>query len=214
MAQIARAAVADGDRRIGPPAALHHQRRHRLADNVAPAHDHAVRAGGLHAGPNQQLLHTRRGGRHEAISLAYQPLAHVDRVKAVDILSRIDGADDRVGVDLLRHRHLHEEPMNCRIRVQLMHLRQQLILRRRGRQPDGYRVHAGLLARLALHPHVHRARGILANQYDRQPRTHATLSEVGNPNGELAANGARDCCSVDDLSGQNPPPLSRGSPRP
>ena len=46
--EVARAAVADVTV-ASTPGRLHHERRHRLADDVAAADDHALRARRLHA---------------------------------------------------------------------------------------------------------------------------------------------------------------------
>ena len=85
--QVARAAVADGHRGVAAGPLLHEHRRHRLAHDVAAAHDHHVGPGDLDVVPHEQLLNAvRRAGQKPRAALHHP--AHVLGMKAVDVLGR------------------------------------------------------------------------------------------------------------------------------
>ena len=119
-----------------PAAALHEHDRHRLADDVAAAHDHHVPAGDLDVVAHQQLLNAvRRAGQEPRPAL--HDAAHVLRMKGIDVLQRVDGVQHARVVDLLRQRQLHQDAVDRLVLglVQLGDQRQQLVLR--GRRPAG-----------------------------------------------------------------------------
>ena len=99
-----------------------------------------------------------------------EQLADVHRMEAVDVLVGTNAANDRVRIDLLRQRHLHEDSVNRRIVVQLVDDREQLVLRDRRRPTNRLAVHAELDARALLGADVDRARRIVADEHDRQAR--------------------------------------------
>ncbi len=131
-------------------------------------------------------------------------------MKAVHVLPRIDAPDDGVGVDLLGERHLHENAVDRGIGVELVHVREQLVLGRGGGQANRQAVHPRLLRGLPLAAHVHRARRVLAHEHDGESRTHAARDERRRVARHFGADVARDGRAVDELSGQSPPPVSRG----
>ena len=113
--QVAGAAVADGHRgvaargekgagafcRTGPSGAshkrrlspfapaLHQQDGHRLADDVASAHNDHFRAGGRNVVAAQDLEDAVRGAWQEPRAALHEP-ADVLRMEGVDVLQRID----------------------------------------------------------------------------------------------------------------------------
>src|SRR5206468_11539068 len=107
--EIARAAVADGYRRV---AAEQHQ-RHRLPDRVAAADDDGVRTGDFHAGVFQHPQHAEWRARPEAdtglVDAPGEQRAGRQQVEAIDVLADGDGLDDARRIDVRRERHLDED---------------------------------------------------------------------------------------------------------
>ena len=122
----------------------------------------------------EQLLYPGRRAGREAIGLTDQQLAHVDRMEAVDVLVRTDPTNHRIGRDVLRKRHLHQNAMHRGVGVEAVHLGQQVCLRSLGRHTQRLPPHAGLLRRRPLGPDIYGARRIVTNQYHSQRRSDAT----------------------------------------
>ena len=100
---------------------------------------------------------------------------------------------DRVGVDHALHRL---------VAVELVDEREQLGLRRAGRQAMLEALHAGGARRLALGTDVDLARGIVAHQHHRQPRrAGGPRDEAGTRGGDALAQGQRERLAVDDRGG-------------
>ena len=55
------------------------------------------------------------------VRVAQRQLRHVFRVEAVDVLSRIERADDSGLIDLFGRRRLNEDPVDCRVAIQLLY---------------------------------------------------------------------------------------------
>ena len=87
FSDIAAARVAEGDGGIGVLVFLAEDRRHRFADDVAPAKDHDLGALHRHAGADEQLVNPAGGARHETAALTQHQFADVHRVKSVDVFS-------------------------------------------------------------------------------------------------------------------------------
>ena len=142
---------------------------HRLADDVRPADHH-----GLH--PRQVAVKVaqqhqaakRRAGHHGLLPRPQQP--HVRDVEAVDVLRRVDGVDDEVGIEVLRQRQLDEDAVHRRVGVQPRDERQKIGLGGLGGQLVLEGRHPGLGRLLALVADVDLARRVLAHQHDRKPR--------------------------------------------
>ena len=109
------------------------EQRDRLADDVAAADHDRVRALELDAvlveereHPERRPGHVRGGAREQ------QP--GIDGMEAVDVLDRIDGADDAALVDLRGQRQLDEDAVDRVVGVQLGDEVEQLALGRLLRQ--------------------------------------------------------------------------------
>ena len=162
--EVAGARVADGHGGV----ALEQQERHRLADQVAaPDHDGAG-ALELDAGGVEQAHDAERRARAQA-GVPRDQAGLVQRVQAVDVLGRIDGVEDRRGIDVRRQRQLDENAVGIAARVELLHQLEQLVLRGGRRQLVRDRRDAALGAGLALVAHVGRRGGVVADQHGRQP---------------------------------------------
>src|SRR6478672_10599561 len=116
---------------------------------------------------------------------------------------------------MLRQRHLDENPVNQRIPVESINYRKQLALRGGVGKPDGRAVHPRFVARLALGSNVDSAPRILAHKHDSKSGTNSTRpGESRRSLCYFVANLARNRYAIDQLSGQSPPRVSRGSERP
>ena len=82
----------------------------------------------LDAGTDQELLDPGRCAG-EVIGLADHHLPHIHRMKAVDILFRIDRVEDLGLVDVLRQRKLNEDAVDFGIPVVPVDQGQESILR-------------------------------------------------------------------------------------
>ncbi len=99
--------------------------RHGLADDVgASDHDGALAGEIARHFANQDQAAERRAG-HGGVLTERQP-ASIDRVKAVDILGRIDGGQHRRAIHAGRQRQLHEDAVHVVARIQLFDQRNQL----------------------------------------------------------------------------------------
>ena len=159
-----------------------------------------------------------------------QQLADVHRVESVDVLLRKDVIDNRVGIDLLRQRHLHEDAMYGIVGVEPLDEREELGLGGRRRQPDRLPRHAGLARRLLLAADVDRARRIVADQHHGEAGHDTPLAQRGDVGGDFRPNLLRQKRAVHQSGalrrnrvrrlpchcaiGQSPPPASLGSARP
>ena len=107
--------MADGDGRV-TPLLLHHQLRHRLADNIRPAEDDTFPAARLNIVAFQQSHDAQRRGRDEA----RQADGHAPDIlgmEAIDILARVDGLNDFLLVDMPGQGQLHNEAVNVVVEV-------------------------------------------------------------------------------------------------
>ena len=124
----------------------------------------------------------------------------IDRMKAVDVLGRIDGGDHLLRVDLRRQRELHQDAVHGRIGVEPADQREQLGLGRGRRQPMIERPHAAADGHLHLAADIDLARRIVADQHDREPgRDAAVADQPVHRVGDLAAQVRRDRLAVDDV---------------
>ena len=89
------------------------QLRHRLADDVGAADDDGALAREIAEAVLQQHEAAERRARHQALAAGREPPG-IDDMEAVDILGRIDGVEDRLGIDLLRQRQLDEDAVDRR----------------------------------------------------------------------------------------------------
>ena len=189
--------MAQGHRRVRLLARQQHG--NRLAHDVAAADHDGVLALDVHPRELDQLDDAVGRARQEA-ALPDEHLADVDGREAVDVLLRRDRVDDRLVADVLRHGQLHEDAVDRRIGVEVLHELDERLLRRLGRQADLARVHARLRARLLLGRHVAHARGIVPHENDREPGRHALRRlEFRHARGDFRPQVLRQLLSVDDL---------------
>ncbi len=161
------------DRRIG----IEQQLRHRLAEQVGAADDDGIQPRQVLAMHLSHQKHGagRRAGDQPGFEIAGGQLAGIDDMQAIDILLRPDRLNDRIRIQMLRQRQLHENAVDGRIVVQRGHQGSQLFLRRLRRQRVLDGLEAALLGHLALGVHIGVAGRIVADDDDRKPGLHAGL---------------------------------------
>ena len=137
-----------------------------------------------------------------------QQLAHILRMEAIDILLRTNVPDDRVGIDVLGQRHLHENAVHRRVTIQLLDERQQRRLCRIGRQTNRATGHARFARRPLLGAHIGRTGDIVAHEDHRETGHDTTFTQRGHIARHIRPHVGRDRLAVDQFSAQNPPPGS------
>ena len=131
-------------------------------------------------------------------------------MEAVHVLGGVHAMQHAPSVHVLRERQLDQDPVNLVVRVEPLDEREQLRLGGLEGEPDRFVVQPGLVARLAFHVDVGGGGRVLADQHRGEPGHHALRLELADLALELGAHRFADGLAVDQLSGQNPPPGSRG----
>tara|TARA_B100001123_G_scaffold14181_2_gene16141 strand:- start:4952 stop:5218 length:267 start_codon:yes stop_codon:yes gene_type:complete len=86
-------------------------------------------------------------------------------METIDVLGRVDSHQHARLVNLRRERKLNQNPVDGRIRIELLHEHQQLGLRSISRKGDLAGVETEITGIPILHAYVDLARGILAHQH-------------------------------------------------
>ena len=155
--------MRDGHGRVLGEQKLHQ----RLADDVGAADHHRIE-------PAQRRMHrlgeldaADRRTRRQRRQARRQPTG-IERMKAIDVLGRIDGGDDARRIDLRRQRQLHQDAVHGGIGVELADKTEQLVGAGRGRQMKIERLHADFDDGARLAADIGFARRIFADQDHRQ----------------------------------------------
>jgi hypothetical protein len=111
----------------------------------------------------------RAGDEQGLAALHHQP-ADVDRVEAVHVLLQADRAQDRLFVQVLGQRQLHQDAVDGRVGVQLAHQPFHFLLRGGSRELVAEALHAHLDAVFALHADVSLGRRVFAHEHGGQAR--------------------------------------------
>src|SRR6185312_7069627 len=143
--------------------------RQRPTHVIGYTDDHRVLATHRTIGVAKQGHHALGRARAQA-EAAQREAAHVHRLEAIHVLAGVDAVDQRVLVDVLRQRRLHQDAVDGRIGVELVDQREQFFLRRAARQVVVEGSEADLVAGLALVAHVHRRGGVVAHQHHSEAR--------------------------------------------
>jgi len=98
---------------------MHKEERHGFADNVAAAENDGVGTFDLDVIAAQNF-HAASGGACNKTGATTDEAAEVDWVKSVDVLGRIDGFEDALGVDLGGKRELNEDAINIIVAIQII----------------------------------------------------------------------------------------------
>ena len=141
------------------------KQRHRLADDHAAADDDGFRAVGVDAGNFQQLHAAGRGAGDEAGRVFEHELGDVFRVEAIDVLARVDLADDGFLVDVLGRRRLDEDAVDGGVGVEIADDLEQFLLGGFRGQFDFQRVESELGAGAGFRADIDLRRGIAADQH-------------------------------------------------
>ena len=96
-------------------------------------------------------------------------------MKAVDILRRIECVDDRRFVDLFWQRHLHQNPINVLMFIQLVDDCQQVFCSCRVGQVKLFRFNSNFSAGTNFVSHIDRRSIIISNQHGAQARLETLL---------------------------------------
>mmetsp|Transcript_33026 Transcript_33026/g.84170 ORF Transcript_33026/g.84170 Transcript_33026/m.84170 type:complete len:312 (+) Transcript_33026:187-1122(+) len=177
------------------------QVRYRHADDVRTADDDAILAADLDLGALQQLDAPRRraGQRQGRLPALQAHVADVVRRESVGVLLNEDRLEHRCLVDVLRQRQLHEDPVHLRVRVQVAHTLEQLLLCDTLVERLVHRVEGHLRCGLLLHANVRRRVRSGTDKHHRQPRRDAVLLlQLGSVLLDLSANFRRDSLAIDD----------------
>ncbi len=134
-----------------------------LPTMLGPPHHHGPRAEELDLVLAEDLHDPGRRRRDEG-RCPLEQVAGAERMEAVDVLDRRDGADDAVLVDLLGERQLAEDPGYALVRVELGDEPEKLLLGRLGRELVVERLDPDLAARFLLPFDVDLRRRVLADE--------------------------------------------------
>ena len=141
---VAGGRMTDGHRRVAGRSLLKQEQRYWSTHKPRTAQDDRVRASSLDTRISQQLANTQRRARHEPGRAGGQK-AEVHGMNTIDVLERRDPLDHDRLVDRFRQRELDKNAMHQGVGIEGVDSRQQLSLRRRGRQPKDGPVNPDLL---------------------------------------------------------------------
>ena len=143
----------------------------------------------------------RRGtGDERPAHLADRQEADIDRMKAVDVLPRIDGFENARGVHAVGQRQLHKDAADRLVGVEGCDQREQLGFASVRRQRVLHRMKAAGLRGLALGADIDLARRIGADQHDRQARRHPARDQRPRLRRDLFDHAVRDRLAVEHIS--------------
>mmetsp|Transcript_9467 Transcript_9467/g.19601 ORF Transcript_9467/g.19601 Transcript_9467/m.19601 type:complete len:394 (-) Transcript_9467:24-1205(-) len=143
--------VHDGDSGV----ALQEQHGGGHAHDVGAPQHHRVLPLHRHPAAVQQLdAPLGRAGHEERLAALHAKGADVERVEAIDILLDADGAEDGGLVNVLGEGKLDEDAVHSRVRVEILHNLQELLLGDCLGQFLAERCNAALRALLLLHVNV------------------------------------------------------------
>ena len=147
-----------------------------------------------------QLEAGDRRARHQRRQPRHQP-SGIERMKAVDVLVRIDAVENARRIDLRRQRQLHQNAAHRRIGIERFYQREQLRFAGRGGQMIVERPHADFDHRARFAGDVGLAGRIVADQHDRQSGHDAVRGGQAMRLGfDRSAQRRRDRLAVDDAS--------------
>ena len=109
--------------------AFEQQHGHRLSHDVRLADDHGIKPAIIVDDAVQKHHAAERRAGDEAARAGRQS-SDIDRVKAIDILARIDAVEHFAGIDLRGQGQLHQNAMHRVIGVEPVDQRQQFVFRR------------------------------------------------------------------------------------
>ena len=185
--------MRDRDRRV---AGEQHE-GHRLSDDRRAADDHRVFARRVDLVLVEHLHDARRGAGAQALEAAHEP-AHVHGMEAVDVLVRVDGRHDLLGIEVSRQRHLDEDARDVLIGVQAPDKLHELLLRRLGGQLVVKGADAALFAIAQLGAHVGGRSLVVAHEHHGEPTRDAATAELGDLRRCALAHLRRQRLSIDN----------------
>ena len=138
--------------------------------------------------------HDRLGGAGSNGWLAQHQPTHVERVHPVDVLGRGNALGHMNRVDMVGQRQLHEDAVERRICVELVHPGQEFLLPRVGWKVPDVLHESDFVTVLAFQPHVDLGAGVVAHQQHREPRAlkaaaYALAYPLGDAVTQMAGNG-------------------------
>ena len=149
----------------------------RPADNQAATDHRRLPAARINAGRGNQAHDPQRRAGFQAGVQTGSQRPQIGRMKAVDVLVRIDCHDCAPDIYLRRQRLLHQYPVNFRIAVEFPDAIKQLILGNVGRQPHDSPLDSQFPACLLLAPHIQAGGRIIPHQHESQTGGGAALGQ-------------------------------------
>ena len=179
-AEVAGAAMGDGDGGIAAGAFGHEQEGHGFANDHAAADDDGMGTCGFDTGVDEEPLAAEGGAGDEAGGVFEGEFCDVDGVEAVDVFGGVDGADDLGFVDVLGRGALDEDAVDGGVGVELFDEGDQFCLRRGGGEFVFDAVQAEVLALFVLGADIGAGGGVVTDEDDSEAGGDATGFEGGD----------------------------------
>src|SRR5688572_30035212 len=177
--------------------ALQQQGRDWFPHDVTTSHHAGPASRDLDSGRLDETNHAgRRTRNHDGESL--MEAAHIQWMKAVDILFRIDCRKDDARVNVTRKRKLNEDPVHFVIRVEPGNLLEQFLLRGVVRKMALHAAQPQLFRFARLAPDIHLRGRIMTDSDDRQSGPHSTINHPAEKRLKFVLDFNGDRFSVDD----------------
>src|SRR6266404_1861085 len=196
IGQIAGFGMANGDGGVG----VHQQKRHGLADDVAPAQDYGVGAFDLDF-ITAQNFHTAGGSAGDQAGTSADEAAEIDGVEAVHVLGGIDGFEDALGIDLRGKRELNQDAINVVVAIQVFDYGEHFESSSSGRRGEESAGEANLLASGDFAFDVELRSGIFAHENGGKAGAHACRGKDSDFISQLGENLVADDFAVKDARG-------------
>ena len=168
--QVLGAGVGDGDGAV----AIQQQLSHRLAHDIAATDDNGTLARQLDACPLEKDNNSFGRARENA-GLVEPKTGHIFGVESIHILSRRNGVNHFLFVNMFRQRQLHQNAINALILVEAGNFGKQVGFAHRLGQFDEFAIESTVLGGLNLATHIRTGSGVVAHNDDLEARTAAVL---------------------------------------
>ena len=165
--------MGNGHSRVAAFSFLHEQQGDRFSNDHAPTEHDDVRARDVDLAFDKESLNPKRCARDKAGRVAHRELGHIERMKTIHVLARIERAHDRRFVDLFRRRRLNQHAVDFRIAIQFFDAREQFGLSCRIRQLEFHGMQSELAAHFIFRANVGARRRIIADENNRKSRSDA-----------------------------------------
>ena len=179
-AEVAGAAMSDGDGGVSALAFGHEEEGHGLTHDHAATDDDGMGTRGFYAGFEEEALAAKRGAGHETGGVFQGELGHVDGVEAIDVFGGVDGLNDGCLIDVFRRWALDENAVDGGIQIQLPHEGEDFLLRGAGGQLMLHRVEAEVFALFVLGADISTGGWVITDEDNGEAGGDATGFEGGD----------------------------------